>query len=1062
MKTVTTQTSNSISNDYHNTVGVVIRAEWNMNRYYNTLVDNTPSEDTDGYEVEMFPIESITKTNRPEFSGICKAVVGQATVAKNQYNSVPSARYYTVDPDSLYKYWQSPYKADALFNMSNCAPQVLYAQENGTLRQIRANKISFTVENTFASPVNYDVQVKYTTAGSWTTVASNIAVPATGNVQLWYNGTAWTTTPNYNNITDVHAVRLVITKMNKSAYFNLIELGFRIESDVSADVESWSDNFNMGDVDFITPLGTISSNTATVTLFNENELWKNSNPLSPYYQLLDKGVEFTCFLKYGSELVQEFEMFSDTWDESNDTTTVNLVDGSKYLMETKPKAVLYQNISVQEAVWRVCDSIGFNKFKVFTGGDSDTRINIFWTNGEQTAWEIFSELARGTQTAIYFDSYGYLNIKPRETAWDSSKPPVYNFLRDTVVGGQLANIVELDSTTKYEANKIIVNYKSTGFSEKVDNITPFEVVWEPEGNVVLRSTPLQVAMTSTDTVIRLGAEGRNWPFTGIIQVEGEFIRYDAKQYVYYTSAGVRSSKWITSLEEQRKLDEATGAFYRHMNAYTGSLRVKERGAFNSDPAAHTLSLSGKGWSTWRQRNYGTSVANTSSFRITTTRGGNAFKSNLTIDAPKVDSNFYHYLVRGNVVDAGYRYMGTRLRIDKTAHAYKGGGLFFNANGLGTGYFIEVMATARMTGKMRKNRNEILLYSMNSDGSKKVIGGEELKIKNKAKGNSKGSTTIRDIGARYAVPMGTFLDIDVYFVDSGGNHIITVYANGSEVIRTTVPTAWKQASTGRFGLFARGHSSVTFDYVYGVYNNTSSVPNVEAFFDRIDSSWVSNQWLKDWTYETRTVRRKYKKKTVKIKQRYNQRFFDEFGPMCHEVREFDVKFASETPVLESKIYSSNTTQIAVSDYISDVSRAKFMLSNMHRANAVANGEDTLTAGGNSINHKLLVYGRPVIQKDAQKVERTDEWGLRRRGPIEVEYESKWVQNEAEATRMADWLATHWTTTDTDVEMEVFGNPLIELTDVVRVKHEDIDSNFYVTGIANSWSNGLSTNLSLRKV
>ena len=1057
MKTVSPATLNTITNDYHNVVGSVVFAEWNLNRYYNTVVDNTPSEQTNGYDIEFFPIESIVESNRPEKSGICKALVGQAFVSENNYQTVPSARFYTVDVDDEYKYWQSPQSSVAgTFAMSNCAPQVLYYNYASTPApiQVKANKISFTVENTFAKPVDYDVQVKYTTGGSWTTVASDIAIPATGRIQLWYDGTDWTTTPSYDDITSVHGVRLVINSMDKVAYFNLIELGFRIESDVSADVESWSDTFSMGEVDFITPLGSISSNGGSVTLFNDTGTWTNSSTTSPYYNLLDKGVKFTCFTKYGSELIPEFEFFSDTWDEAIDNTTVTLVDASKFFMETKPRAVLYQNISVQEAVWRICDIIGFNKYEITTLDTSQNSvIDIFWTDGDKTAWEVFSDLSRATQTAIYFDSKGVLQVKTRDAAWDNSQFPVYDFIRDSVPGGQPANMVSFEPTTKYEANKITVNYKPTGFSEKRDNIIPFETVWEPDGNVVLRASPLATSISASSGYVNLAAAGRTWPFSGIMQIEGEWISYDAKEYVHYDASNVRRKTWVTSLEHQQRLDSATGEFYRHLNSYTGILRVKERGLYNTEPAAHSVTLAGKGWSTYRQKNYGANVATSSGFSL------NPTASTFTISTGGVSDNDYHYLVRGSALDAGYYYLGTRLKINNTAHKYKAGGIFFNAGpSLGTGYYLEVMATSRMNAKMRKSRNEIILYSMKADGSKKIFGGQEIKIKNKSKNNKNGAKVKKDIGARFAVPANSYIDIDIYVNGSR----IRIFANGKEVISETITGSWVWPNTGRFGLFAHGNTSITFDYVYAIYNNSASVPDVESYFDRIDSSWVGNQWMKDWTYQVRSARRKVKKKWVKYQQLFNQRFYDEFGPMCHEIREFDIKFTSPTPVLESKLYSSNSTQILATGFIGDVSGAKFTLANYHRVNAVANGDDTLTAGGNTINHKLLVYGRPVIQKDAQKVERTDEWSLRRRGPIEIEYESPWIQNKQAAESLADWLATHWTRTDTDIDTEVFGNPLIELTDVVHVSHGDINDNFYVTGVSNSWDNGLSTTLNLRKV
>ena len=139
-----------------------------------------------------------------------------------------------------------------------------------------------------------------------------------------------------------------------------------------------------------------------------------------------------------------------------------------------------------------------------------------------------------------------------------------------------------------------------------------------------------------------------------------------------------------------------------------------------------------------------------------------------------------------------------------------------------------------------------------------------------------------------------------------------------------------------------------------------------------------------------------------------------------------------------------------------------MANISRVPAIISGEDERTAAGNgTINHKLFVYGRPVIQKDALQLVKEDAWSIRRRGTIEVEYASPWIQNKDEAERFGDWLTTHWSHSDSTLEVEVFGNPLIELTDVVHVKYKHIDAYFYVVGISNTFEAGLTTQLSLRK-
>lgn len=1065
MKSVDTATVDTITNDHTNVVGSIVRAEWQLNKFYRTVVDNTPSEDTDGYDIEFFPITSITKPNRPK-AGIVKAVVGQALVDSKYHDTVPAARYYTVSADDEYKYWQSPESAGATpFVIANCAPQVTYVAEDDVSGspvpiQVRANKITFTVENTYANPVNHLVQVKYTTGGAWVTVSTNPAVPTGGKVELWYNGTGWTTTPVYTSTVMVSAVRLVVTKMDKQAFFNLIELGLCLERDLSADVVSFNDSFNMGEPDFLTPLGNISSNTGSVTLFNDSGAYTNANSASIFGGLLDKGVIFRAYFTYGSDIVQEFEMFSDEWNEDIDQTTVSLVDGSKFFMDTKPRPVMYKSIPVQEAVWRICDIIGFNNYNI-TAIDLSPHsiIDIFWTDGQKTAWEIFTELSKATQTAIYFDSFGVLQVKTRDAAWNSAAAPVYTFIKDSIAGGQPSNIVNLKDETQYEANKVTINWKPTAFSERIDNIIPFEVVWEPDSSVVLRSTELASNLLIADTVIHLPLkEGKTWPWSGMMQVEGEWIEFEGKSYVYYDSSNVRQSTWVNDYESQKRIDEDTNASYRHLNHYTGNLKVKTRGLFNTDPANHYIDMTG--WFKSRQRNYGT--VNSPCSGISLNKG----ESSVTVSGPSnSDMDDYTYLHRGNAIDQGYYYVGTRLKVDKTAHRDKVGGIFFNGDGgLGSGYYVEVMATSRMNGKMRHTRNELIFYSMKPDGTKKILGGDKVIMKDKSKNHQQGATIKHDVGAELAVVADRYVDIDVWYTP-GTDDKVQIWANGSLLFETTITNAsgWKHSRVSRAGMYARGHSSLTFDYFYGINNLGVDAIDGESYYDRIDGAYRGNQMQKDWIYEVRKVRRKVRNKWTKVAQKYNQRLFEDFGPMAHEIREFKVKFTSDTPVLESKLYFSNTTQVVCTEYVGDISGAHFIMANIDRRDAIVSGDDDVTSQGNgTINHKLFVYGRPVIQKDSQQIVKTDEWAIRRRGIIDVEYDSNWIQNETEANNFADWLTTHWTRSDSEVNAEVFGNPLIELTDVIHVNYNDIDSDYYVVGVNNAFDNGITTQLTLRKV
>jgi hypothetical protein len=401
-----------------------------------------------------------------------------------------------------------------------------------------------------------------------------------------------------------------------------------------------------------------------------------------------------------------------------------------------------------------------------------------------------------------------------------------------------------------------------------------------------------------------------------------------------------------------------------------------------------------------------------------------------------------------------------MKIDKSTAPDKTGGMAFNMDGttITAGYYLDVMSTSRMNGAMRSTRNEVVLYSIKDDGSKLAIGGEVIVSKDKSK--THGGSTKLNLGAEQAVVLNQFIDFDI--TQNAAGDSIGVWANGRHLFDANIPTGWKHARGGRIALYARGTSDVTFDYVYAIANAGVEPTDNEGYYDRIEGGYLGNQ-ADDWTYETRTVRRRIKRKWKKIKQKYDQRFYDDFGPMVHEIRQFDIKFTTDTPSLQSKLYFSNTTQVVCTEYTPSVYGASFILANKSRYNAVLNGDDTLTTKGNgTINQKLLVYGRPVVQSDQQTIIKDDAWAQRRRGIIETEYASDWIQNEAEANNFANWLTTHWSRSDQTLEVEVFGNPLVELTDVVHVTYRDIDDDFYVVNVANSFDAGLSTTLTLRKV
>ena len=140
--------------------------------------------------------------------------------------------------------------------------------------------------------------------------------------------------------------------------------------------------------------------------------------------------------------------------------------------------------------------------------------------------------------------------------------------------------------------------------------------------------------------------------------------------------------------------------------------------------------------------------------------------------------------------------------------------------------------------------------------------------------------------------------------------------------------------------------------------------------------------------------------------------------------------------------------------------------MSRRNEVANGEDTITYGAdNSVDQKLLIYGRRIKQEEPQEEERTNESNVIKDGAIELSIESDWIQSKEHAERLAEWAVAG--VGRKVAEATVFANPNIQLLDLVGVQYArefktPVDHKYYIVGKRISYNGGLEMDISLRSV
>lgn len=1071
-----------------------LTVDWNLNRYSTPTATNTPDEDTHGFDIERFPIESIVEPLRPG-KGAAKALVNQATASAG-YARPQSARFYVSDTEDKYKYWTSPdtTNGSGVFplhtdSITTARPRVSYD------KVLKANKIVIRLENTWATPSVHEVRIASTVGGEIGGVigGANPSIDlATGTLTLYYNGIGWVSTkPDTLVTTNVAAIEYRVEELGagykrngeKTHYvnrgdietfiptsganssLNVIAIEAHYEVDMSDRLIGTSDTFDIAEASELYPLGTITSNTATVNLSNHDQLLNRENADSPYAGLLEPNAEFK--LEYiftigeTQHSVAQFKMYSGEWNSSEFVTTVELNDYSKYLKEIKPNPTLIENKTSTEIVWRILDSVGFTDYSINQEDLVDEAIiPVFWITGEETVWEVLDELSKATQTAIYFDGDGILQVKTREAAFRSTATPDWT-LRGEDSGGELADIIGWSPSGETSVNKVDVRYRTTKWKTNSLGKPAMSKVWEPEtDSLVVRSTPIMASLSSTGDVLHIGKDVvRFWPYESKVQVDGEIIQYKGKKFVYFTytetvaangtitfSGETRNVVTVNSEEEYKKYNRKTPHRYRHKNHYTGGLAITERGVWNTEPRLHegeinnwTTKLEIKGKGTPEVTN------NPRGFNL------NRKDSTVTLNTPKKmkDGNDTYWAFRGGSASTSYKSYGTKFKFNRDeASTTQVAGLCYQLSGAReNGYYVQIRLTNKLTGAQRKSVSEVCVYS-------KVGGVTKLVSK----------------GPAIAIAKGVWYELDVYHSGSGNNQKITVFVNGQLVTTATTTADTAQSESGRFGFFAKGKTNITFEYIYAIARQTSKEPTDDfGFYDLKYGGVRGEAWQREHVWETRTRRIKIRKrKWTKEKYRHNEYVFDEFGPYVHEVREFDVKF-DPTPVRFSYLFNTNEWYSVIPEYSANPFGAKFVVANTSRDNAILHGEDSLVYAGSSspVNQVCVVLGQDLEIADEETVTRKNLSAIRARGEVVAELSSDWIQSKSMARDLAEWMTEHWSEAIDTVEASIFGNPLLETGDVVDVEYalEDMTISthkYYVTGVRSEFNNGISTTLTLRRV
>lgn len=1038
-------------------------AEFNLN------ISNPPTITNNGSDVgsdqDYYDISSIIQGNRPAPS-VGLAVVGNAQVAGKGKTNI----YSTRGIGNVYKYYMS--NGQSALNSTTISGVTAYAISGIDIQiqyatPLNCNKIVIGFGPN-AQPVAYDVQVQTTVGGSWSTIRSNPSVNANKQLVQYFNGSTWQDFQTLSSIMTIVGLRLKVYGLNKSeSFFSLTEMSCLLEKDISSDIVDMSIEKTISDPDVSKPFGTVSANNFNVTLDNSNSTYINGGS-SIFAGLLVKNVKMIPFLGIDTvdfsgtnmEWIQQGIFWVDSWgNESDYNVSVTCTDFTKFLQEQALVPRAYVNKTVGQILQSIFNMLGFEQFNIWNSLSNDYTLPYFWHNTTDMAWDVITALCTTSQGVLFFDEFGVPQYVSRNSYTDQPAastnkrypPPVTYSTADSyvltsqplVVGAETVkpNIIDADHEFLTQINQTIVNYQVLSINKDIYGNLTTSSEWTPSDSETTTTTvnglTTTTTLTSDDVSIMSGYLSQNmtssqlfcyldpttaalFAFSGYLNIDGEVMSYDAREYAYYATSGTTLTRvWVTTQDQVNNInDNLTNSNHLgHSNYFTGKFRLIARGLWGTSAAAHNVAITN-----WNGFTFGKGFNAISNPNII-----KQYKSTLSLKG--TDKDITHINLAeydGSGFNTKWVQLGTQVMFVDDGSQNDTAGLFFNLNGTNRneGIFIDVKTS---TYAIKTKQKEITAYycegttyvPLNS-GTMFIAPSEWYQI---------------DVVMRYDT--GIFYYYDVYI---NGNFIFTFHLDFN--------------MTKYVGVYVRADTSARFEYFYGVSTaNISKAyePALYGLLDKINGSYVSNLLSANVLYHHANKSPNWKTWVAPI--------FDDFGPYVHEIRPFSATFENP-PVFGAQIYVSNDKYLDVIDFNANAFSATFYMVNKMRDSinasgvAVMQGDDvSQTDSSNVITQSSFIYGYTPTQSSQKVLTVNNKPSVDAYGINQLTFSSQWTQTDSEATDLGTWCTKYWGQPIETLTSNVWINPACQLMDSVYYNYtqKNIQKPMVLIGINIGWSN-----------
>ena len=361
------------------------------------------------------------------------------------------------------------------------------------------------------------------------------------------------------------------------------------------------------------------------------------------------------------------------------------------------------------------------------------------------------------------------------------------------------------------------------------------------------------------------------------------------------------------------------------------------------------------------------------------------------------------------------------------------------------------------------------------------------------------------------------DIDVSenkfgsYINFAGENNITVYLSNSDIaesatydraiilingnvvsvgggVETQVILKNGSNSASYFPAIKLGAKINLTDKYFGVYTNGKTDVNLlemQSIGSVNDSASISNtnnlNLLSSVMYgNTRGISNKNEVDAVVFGQITNDYISSkgvQFRILGREIKMFDIEFNSY-PVVFSKLYrnpyvlsyteAGDSTiykqvvppeSVTFSTYDASPITARFAMINSYTRPVVINGYNNDADVAQSVTFlkgSVLVPSQNGVVSTVINSNSID--------GSDIKIESDWIQSRIDASAVLDTISKYAIMKRANIEVELFGNPLITVGDILSVSYSlmDLDGKYMVVAARQSFDNGINTSVTLRRI